>query len=197
MILSLVCRFRWEYAAGLNPLGLGRNNPRSDADIQHSRDVKVCVRKRPFFPHEKDQGEYDVITAGGAEVVIHDARMHSDMRNMFINHHAFAFDAVFGEAAENEEVYAGCVGQVVQGVAQGMAGTVLMYGQTGSGKTYTMTAIHERAATELFDCVAKEGGDDITISISCVELAGDQCRDILHEGRNVQLLTGKNGDVQP
>jgi hypothetical protein len=50
------------------------------------------------------------------------------------------------------------VGQVVQGIAQGMAGTVLMYGQTGSGKTYTMSAIHERAARELFDCLAKEVG---------------------------------------
>lgn len=38
------------------------------------------------------------------EAVIHDARMHSDMRHMFINHHTFAFDTVFGDRASNDEV---------------------------------------------------------------------------------------------
>ena len=76
---------------------MGRNNPPGDSEPQRGRDVRVCVRKRPFFQHEKEQGEYDVITTGGREVVIHDARMHSDMRHMFINHHSFGFDAVFGE----------------------------------------------------------------------------------------------------
>ena len=89
-------RVRMEYIAGLNPLGLGGTNHNPEG-AQRSREVRVCVRKRPFFQHESAQGEYDVITAGKDEVLIHDARMHADMKRMFLNHHAFGFDAVFGE----------------------------------------------------------------------------------------------------
>ena len=72
--------------------------------------MRVCVRKRPIFPHELKQGEYDVVTCllrdETAHVVVHDARMHPDMKKMFINHHSFSFDAVFGEATSNRSVYA-------------------------------------------------------------------------------------------
>jgi len=41
--------------------------------------MRVCVRKRPIFPHELTQGEYDVVTCvlrrGAAQVVVHDAHM--------------------------------------------------------------------------------------------------------------------------
>lgn len=50
--------------------------------------MRVCVRRRPIFPHELTQGEYDVVTCvlrgGAAQVVVHDARMHSDMVHMVI-----------------------------------------------------------------------------------------------------------------
>lgn len=75
--------------------------------------MRVCVRKRPFFPHEKQQGEYDVVSCAARDcidgvtassVVVHDARMHANMTKMFMTHHAFSFDGVFGGAATNDQV---------------------------------------------------------------------------------------------
>lgn len=52
------------------------------------------------------EGEFDVITCLPGRVVVHDARMHPDMRHTFMNHHDFAFDEAFSEKVGNEEVYA-------------------------------------------------------------------------------------------
>jgi kinesin family protein 2/24 len=165
--------------------------------------MRVCVRKRPIFPHELSQGEYDVVTCtlkggGAAQVVVHDARLHSDMVHMFINHHAFTFDAVFGEAASNHHVYLETAAPLVgRAVNDGVTATIMMYGQTGSGKTFTMSAIYESASLDLFEAIAAAPGPAPTVSVSFVELAGDKCADMLNRGKQVQLLTGRDGAVHP
>ena len=70
-------------------------------------------------------------------VVIHDARMHADMRHMFLNHQDFAFDDVFDDIADNDAVYNGTVHDLILAAVESGVGAVLMYGQTGSGKTFT------------------------------------------------------------
>jgi hypothetical protein len=96
-------------------------------------EMRVCVRKRPIFPHEIEKEEYDVISCGSTEVVIHDGRMHADMIHMFMNHHYFDFDAVFGEKASNAQVYAGTAAPFIRNVMEdGATATVVMYGQTGT-----------------------------------------------------------------
>ena len=167
--------------------------------------MRVCVRKRPVFPHELEQGEYDVVTCvsrgGAAQVIVHDARMHPDMRHMFINHHTFAFDVVFGEAASNRQVYAETASQLVRrAVDDSVTATIMMYGQTGSGKTFTMNAIYELASYDLFAAVAAVPGIDGSspaVSLCFVEMAGDKCLDMLNRGKQVQLLTGRDGAVHP
>jgi hypothetical protein len=49
--------------------------------------VKVCVRKRPIFEHERRAGEFDVLTASDEGIVVHDARMHPDMLHLHMHHH--------------------------------------------------------------------------------------------------------------
>jgi kinesin family protein 2/24 len=152
-----------------------------------------------MFEHEwKLEEEFDVITARQSAVAIHDARMHSDMRKMFLNHHEFDFDGVFGEGANNDQVYAGTAAPLVREAASGGHSTVMMYGQTGSGKTYTMSAIYERAASDIFvelgPAVARGA---VMVTATFVELAGDVCYDMLNEGQKTQLVTGANGEVLP
>lgn len=156
------------------------------------RFVHVCVRKRPIFKHELDQGEFDVVTCLPARVVVHDARMHPDMVNMFMNHHDFTFDETFGETADNDTVYAGTAQKLVQNALCGTSGTVMMYGQTGSGKTYTMNSVYERAAADLFD---SEG--DRNVMFSFVELSGDVCSDMLNGGAVCNLVTSGDGTAHP
>jgi kinesin family member 2/24 len=53
--------------------------------------VRVCVRKRPIFEHERRAGEFDVLTASatGDGIVVHDARMHPDMLHLHMHHHRY------------------------------------------------------------------------------------------------------------
>eukprot|EP00429_Kryptoperidinium_foliaceum_P003262 CAMPEP_0176021724 /NCGR_PEP_ID=MMETSP0120_2-20121206/10556_1 /TAXON_ID=160619 /ORGANISM="Kryptoperidinium foliaceum, Strain CCMP 1326" /LENGTH=489 /DNA_ID=CAMNT_0017354845 /DNA_START=29 /DNA_END=1495 /DNA_ORIENTATION=+ len=158
-----------------------------------SRSVRVCVRKRPFFPHEKEQGEFDVISCLAQRVVVHDARMKPDMRHMFMNHVDFVFDEVFGEETGNSDVYLSTARDLVRAVSQGVSsGTVMCYGQTGSGKTFTMSSIYERVASDMFALVGER-----PVSVCFVELLGDNCFDILNAGAPCNLSTGADGSVHP
>jgi hypothetical protein len=85
----------------------------------------VYLRKRPLFQHESDIGEFDVVTCGTSRVAVHDARMHPDFVRMFVDHHLFDFDAVFGEDASNDRVYDEALGPLVDAVVRdGITATV-------------------------------------------------------------------------
>lgn len=53
---------------------------------------------------------------------------------------AFRFDFVFEASTATNVVYDRVVREIVDGVLQGVNGTVFAYGQTSSGKTFTMQA---------------------------------------------------------
>jgi kinesin family protein 2/24 len=102
-----------------------------------TQSVRVCVRKRPIFSHEIKDSEFDVISVlEGRTAVVHDARMHIDMKGQFMNHHEFDFDDAFDENTNNMEVYDSAVSELVRHVTlEGGYGTCLVYGQTGKAET--------------------------------------------------------------
>jgi hypothetical protein len=78
-----------------------------------------------LFQHEINKGEFDVITCGGSEVVVHDARMHADFDKMFLDNHLYDFDAVFCDKTDNDKVYAETVRPLVDAVVRdGITATV-------------------------------------------------------------------------
>jgi kinesin family protein 2/24 len=157
--------------------------------------VKVVVRKRPIFKRETVALEFDCITClRGQMVCVHDTRLHSDMKKELMHNNEFQFDRVFPANATNDDVYTQAASQLVREAATSLGfATCLMYGQTGSGKTYTMTAIYERAAAELFD-VLPAGR---SVSVSFFELAGDLCSDLLMSFQRANLMTASDGGVHP
>jgi kinesin family protein 2/24 len=88
--------------------------------------------------------------------------MHADCRRLFVSHHTFRYDRVYDERTSSRDVYAGSVAPLVALAASSKSATVLMYGQTGSGKTFTMRAIFEAAAADLFAAIDVAAGDVIT-----------------------------------
>ena len=154
--------------------------------------IQVCVRKRPMFPEEVQNGDYDATTVNGRMIVAHDGRMKPDMVHMEMKHHAYNFPRVFDEHTSNETVYETTASPLVRHAAQGGTATVFMFGQTGSGKTYTMSAIHELAVQELFSLL----DESAQVVVSYVELAGSSCRDMLNGGGAVDLMSDKRGEVQ-
>eukprot|EP00927_Polykrikos_kofoidii_P005768 TRINITY_DN12297_c0_g1_i2.p1 TRINITY_DN12297_c0_g1~~TRINITY_DN12297_c0_g1_i2.p1 ORF type:complete len:1062 (-),score=213.79 TRINITY_DN12297_c0_g1_i2:109-3294(-) len=177
-----------------------RKNP-FDAPEQASRSanpshsVRVFVRKRPMFPREFEEGEFDVVTCLPQRVVVHDARMHADMVHMIMNHQDFGFDETFGEKATNDQVYAGTTEELVQLVLDGGSATAMMYGQTGSGKTYTMSSIYQRVTRDLFPDNRPPGG--ATVTVSFVEMFGEVVYDMLNQGATTTLATAHDGSVHP
>ena len=161
-----------------------------------SASVRVCIRRRPIFPHEMKAGEFDVVSCDGRAIVVHDCRLRPDCRNLIINHTTFRFDRVFDESATSDMVYDAEVAPLVrQAASTTVPGTVLMYGQTGSGKTFTMTALQSRVAADLFSTLDASGSD--VVSASYVEVGSSGVRDLLNGGATCQLLTDASGEVQP
>ena len=171
-------------------------------DMEWSQNVRVAVRKRPIFRHEVEDFEFDVVTVtrAGRSAVVHDARMHPDMKRMFMHHHEFAFDHVFDEKVSNDHVYASAVAPLVKhaAVSDGFC-TALVYGQTGSGKTFTMSSIYQQAAEDIFAQLDAHtdrfAPQPPTVSLSFVELRGDMCHDLLNSFHKVDLLSAPDGSV--
>jgi hypothetical protein len=96
--------------------------------------IKVFTRKRPIFNHEIENGEFDVVTCFHNNIIIHDARMHSDMKRQMLHHHEFEFDEVFSDQIQNRTVYEKTGKPLVEYACKGGFATAMVYGQTGSGK---------------------------------------------------------------
>jgi kinesin family member 2/24 len=168
--------------------------------IENDQNIRVCVRKRPIFKHEVEDFEFDVVSAiGGRVAVVHDGRMHSDMRRHFMDHHKFAFDNIFDEKTNNEEVYTCAVAPLAKyaTVERGYC-TCLVYGQTGSGKTFTMSSMYTQAAEDVFHQLNEASNRfdaPAIVSVSFIELAGENCFDLLNAFTPAQLLAGVDGSV--
>lgn len=104
-------------------------------------EIRVFVRKRPMFQHELDNSEFDVISCIKDKIIVHDARMHIDMKKQMLNHHEFQFDYVFNERSTNQTVYQVSTKPLVEIACEGGFSTALMYGQTGSGKVILLFSI--------------------------------------------------------
>jgi kinesin family protein 2/24 len=191
----------------------------SGSNANKSRDVKVYIRKRPIFNKEISSGEFDVITCPksadtegyGKKLIIHDARIQSDMRHQFINNYEFNFDRVFNESATSYEVYETAAAPLVDIAYNGGYATCLVYGQTGSGKSFTMSSIYEEAAKSIFRLVnsgkapsiagndAKDASSfgDVEVSASFFEISGETISDLLGNFRPAKLISGKEGCTHP
>ena len=61
------------------------------------------------LPFEEDAGEYDCIRANPRDkraVLVHDAKLARNGRQIDMTHHHFVFDKVFDETASNSTVFA-------------------------------------------------------------------------------------------
>lgn len=168
-----ITRYRQEHGIGSGELDDEEVEP-----FHESGDaLRVAVRRRPFFKHEKEQGEFDVVSCRRRSIVVHDCRLYPDCRRLYIAHNTFRFDRVYDEGASSADVYGESVAPLVHRATTSRPSTVLMYGQTGSGKTYTMRAIFAAAAHDIFKWIDTEAGDYVTVAYA--ELGGSGARDMV------------------
>ena len=101
---------------------------------------------------------------------------------------SFTFDSVFGEKAQQIEIYLASAQRLVVSFLNGQNACVLAYGQTGSGKTHTMfgrmspsddpalQGVVPRAVREVLQGVRFKQAVDLEtrLSVSYVEIYGEQ-----------------------
>jgi len=75
-------------------------------------------------------------------------------------------DKVYGPQANSQTIYDDLVKPLTNLAFNGGIGTFFAYGQTGSGKTYTVSALEELVAHDLFKYKLR----DRTIHVSIIEL---------------------------
>jgi hypothetical protein len=122
---------------------------------------RVVARFRPATSRE----------AGGARCVSFDAAQGAQVAVSAGGEAVpFAFDAVLGEGASQEDVYDTVARATVDRVQQGFNGAILAYGQSGSGKTYTMGSAPAGAAQKgiiprIAAQLLADGADVLTLSL--------------------------------
>jgi kinesin family protein 2/24 len=153
---------------------------------------KVFARKRPIFDHELAKGEYDTVTCEDQQcVTVHKCNMKPDLKHMYISHKSHYLHGVFSERASNRDVFEHVAGPLLDAACSGHTATLLMYGQTGSGKTHTINGVLEFAAEELF----RRSPRGAQISLSSLELCGNQCFDLLNDRQPLHLREDSSGLV--
>lgn len=116
------------------------------------------------------------------------------MKHMFINTISYQFSHSYDENATNDDVYSDSFIDLLNHVYQGYGnGTCIMFGQTGTGKTYTMSALEEQLATDLFEqefVISKK----IKITMCSFEIQGKKCFDLFNESGNKKEIFLREGE---
>jgi hypothetical protein len=98
------------------------------------------------------------------------------------------FDALFGPASTQEEVFDAVAKDAVDSCLSGFNSTVFAYGQTGSGKTFTITGGAERYADRgiiprslqrIFAAIKADSKSQYVVRVSYLEIYNEEIRDLL------------------
>lgn len=122
---------------------------------------------------------------------------------------SFHFSKVFDEKEPQGSIFDGAAARVVMDFVNGLSGSAIVYGQTGSGKTHTMFGDDGAESSggivpRSFDMVlgaVKErraaGVVDLNLTMSYVEIYGDEIRNLLNGGKIVgQGQEGRHADTR-
>ena len=156
--------------------------------------IFVCVRKRPIFAKEIQNGEIDCISAINPKVTVYDCKMKIDGITKYIDCNDFYFDNVFNENESTEALYECSIKPCIDLLVQGGVVTCFAYGQTGSGKTYTMKGLQDAAIDSLF--YAFDDEDEYAFYVSFFEIYSGRLYDLLNNRNKVMALEDKNQKVQ-
>ena len=161
--------------------------------------IYVCVRKRPIFNKEIQNGEIDCVSAINPKVCIYDCKLKIDGYTKYIDTNDFYFDNVFNEHEDTNLLFECSVKPSLDILLKGGVVTCFAYGQTGSGKTFTMKGIQDAAIYNIFDNfseIKKILKKNFKFFISFFEIYSGRLYDLLNNRNKVMALEDKNQKVQ-
>ncbi|KAM9305984.1 kinesin-like protein KIF22 [Gastrophryne carolinensis] len=154
--------------------------------------VRVAVRLRPYM----EKGEDKVCVRGLDSQSLEIINWRNQMETM-----QYQFDAFYGDAATQREIYTGSVYPILPHLLIGQNASVFAYGPTGAGKTHTMLGnpsqpgVIPRAVRDLLQMTRAANEDNWTYSItmSYVEIYQEKVMDLL-EPKNKDLPIREDKD---
>ena len=161
--------------------------------------IYVCVRKRPIFDKEIQNGEIDCVSAVNPKVSIYDCKLKIDGYTKYIDTNDFYYDNVFNENEDTDLLFECSVKPSLDILLKGGVVTCFAYGQTGSGKTFTMKGIQDAAIYNIFENfseLATQLNKKFKYFISFFEIYSGRLYDLLNNRNKVQALEDKNQKVQ-
>ncbi|XP_064602782.1 uncharacterized protein LOC135468448 isoform X2 [Liolophura sinensis] len=102
--------------------------------------------------------------------------------------HQFHFDHVFGEHANQEDVFNTVAIEIVDAFVNGYNGTIFAYGQTGTGKTYTVEGgarrysergLASRAVSRIYHSLEEREEEVVSVKVSFLEIYQEVGYDLL------------------
>jgi kinesin family protein 2/24 len=175
------------------------NVPPQPHSTSESSKICVCVRKRPIFEKEIQNGEIDCISAINPKVSIYDCKFKIDGYTKYIDTNDFYYDNVFNENEDTNLLFECSVKPSLDILLKGGVVTCFAYGQTGSGKTYTMKGIQDAAIYNIFDNfkeLKRTTKKNFKFYISFFEIYSGRLYDLLNNRNKVSALEDKNQKVQ-
>jgi hypothetical protein len=170
---------------------------------QPTKQITVCVRKRPLTKEEVARDDVDVITTPNKEdVFVQEVKTKLDLTNYSENQH-FRFDYAFDETCNNHLVYKYTAKPLVENIFEGGTATCFAYGHIGSGKTRTMGGVKKKGrekgiytltAEDVFMCLESPKYKDLNlvVSASCFEIYCGDVFDLLkNKARLIMLEDGR------
>ena len=156
--------------------------------------VSFVVRKRPILKDEILAGDFDVVATYSQESVkVYQTQVQSDLVTKQVKPVTFRCNGAFsdGFSSGSEDFYRRAARPMVLSAMNGGCSTMVIFGQPGSGKTHTMSDIEEQAAFDIFGPSLER---NIAVSVTYIELCGNQCRDLLGApGAFVQVVEKEGG----
>ena len=177
------------------------NESSSPHSTSEGSKIYVCVRKRPIFDKEIQNGEIDCISAINPKICIYDCRLKIDGYTKYIDTNDFYFDNVFNENENTDLLFDCSVKPSLDILLKGGVVTCFAYGQTGSGKTFTMKGIENSAIETIFEDFeklksSKKMKKNFKFFVSFFEIYSGRLYDLLNNRNKVMALEDKNQKVQ-
>ena len=142
--------------------------------MSEGQSINVAIRMRPLNKREVGDGQEERFQSVPGQNTIVQVNEEGEA----LATQAYTYDHVFDSEKTTEDVYGSMAQDLVDGVVEGINGTIFAYGQTSSGKTFTMLGadgankgILELAAEAIFDKISKTDGRDFLLRVSFVEVS--------------------------
>uniref|UniRef100_A0A670YKX6 Kinesin-like protein n=1 Tax=Pseudonaja textilis TaxID=8673 RepID=A0A670YKX6_PSETE len=162
-----------------------------------SEQVQVCVRLRPAVG--TGQGQEAPCVRGVDSHSLEILNWRNEMETM-----KYRFDAFYGEAATQQDVYMGSVQPLLHHLLKGQNASILAYGPTGAGKTHTMLGnpdhpgVIPRAVRDVLQMTrdASEDKCKYSVSMSYLEIYQEKVLDLLQPSlRDLPIREDRNHNI--